>query len=151
MRAKFNSSCMTVGAPSQPLHGTEFRPSPITPHHPTHNAPCYPAPTVPRVSSLQRSLNPAQLHPQHCSSITLPINPNLNLYLLGLPNTSAHPEGVNPRPLSSPATQLSAQHAIPSSSAAGITLGFSGSSSHIRKAWAHGQNQLLQTRNDLRK
>lgn len=40
----------------------------------------------------------AQLHPQHCSALSyLPINPNLNLYFLGLPNISDHP-GVNPRP-----------------------------------------------------
>lgn len=108
------------------------------------------------VSSLQRSPNPAQLHPQSAPPSHLPINPNLNLYFLGLPNASAY-LGVNPRP---PPPLLPAQYAIPSTPAAGIpaagdekgfTLGFSGSSSHIRKTWAHGQNQLLQIRKDLRK
>lgn len=68
LRAKFNTSCMAVGAPSQLLHGTEFPLSPITPHRATHNAPYYPVPTLPRVLSLQRSPN----HPASSSALLLP-------------------------------------------------------------------------------
>lgn len=163
MRAKLNTSCMAVGPPSQALHGTEFPPAPITPHHPSHMPrvtllpPCpgsHHFKGAPTLSSCVLSAAP----PSH-----LPINPNLNLYFLGLPNTSAHPEGVNPRPPSPPAAQVPAQHAccyFKHPSAAGIAaagdgkglmLGFSGSSSHTRKVWTNGQNQLLQIRKDLRK
>lgn len=150
---------MAVGAPSQALHGTEFPPAPIAPHHPSH---------IPRVTLLPPC--PGSHHFKGAPSLSscilstappshLPINPNLNFYFLGLPNTSAHPEGVHPRPPSPPAAQVPAQHTccyskhpaagIPAAGdEKGFTLGFSGSSSHTRKARANGQNQI---RKDLRK
>lgn len=138
-------------------------PNPSTPHlsvtHP-----------IPAIATFPRSHVLLQTSPQ-CSSAALlklsptpcpllPTNPILNLYSAGLPNSSAHP-GVHPGSPSPPAALLPPWHpscrdwllgtSTPAGDEEGFTLGCSGSGTHIRKPWARGQNQQLQTREDLRK